>query len=223
MAGKIALTFDNLGEVADLGRGLWPAGEPLGRHPSVTRALPRVRSLLDEAGVRATFFVEGRNAELYPDTLAGLAADGHEVACHGWCHERWSELDPARERGLLDRAGEAMAALGIDLRGFRPPGGRLTSASLRLLRELGFTHCSPAGEGAGVRDGIAIIPFRGELVDAFHVLPRFAGMRGSGEADPPAAFAGVLHAALAEAVADGVHVSVLFHPFLLEDPDRLAV
>ena len=42
----ITLTFDNLGEVADLERGRWPADAPLGRHASVTRTLPRILALL---------------------------------------------------------------------------------------------------------------------------------------------------------------------------------
>ena len=36
----VSVTFDNLGEAADLERGLWPEGEPLGRHYSVKRTLP---------------------------------------------------------------------------------------------------------------------------------------------------------------------------------------
>ena len=75
----VSLTFDNLGEVADLERGRWPADAPLGRHASVTRTLPRVLELLASADVRATFFVEGLNAELYPDALRSIADAGHEV------------------------------------------------------------------------------------------------------------------------------------------------
>ena len=96
-------------------------GEPLGRHFSVTRALPRVLDALGEAGLRATFFVEGLNAELYPDTLRGLAAAGHEVAYHGWRHEPWAELEPAAERELLERGVERAG-------GARPAAGRLPAA-----------------------------------------------------------------------------------------------
>jgi len=92
----VSVTFDNLGEVTALARGEWPADEPLGDHSSVTRALPRIMDLLDETGLRATFFVEGLNAELYPEALRGLADAGHEVAYHGWRHEPWSELGTFR-------------------------------------------------------------------------------------------------------------------------------
>jgi peptidoglycan/xylan/chitin deacetylase (PgdA/CDA1 family) len=223
----LSLSFDNLGEVSDIARGRWPEDEPLGRHFSVTRALPRVQALLQDAGLRATFFVEGRNAELYPEALRGLADAGHEVAYHGWCHESWAGLDRDRESELLARGRDAMRSLGIELTGFRPPGGRLTDATLRLLAQLGFTHCSPAGRGVGVRDGIVLLPFAWPLVDAYHVLPRFGALRerDRGTPDPlaPEAHAAALRGALEDALAAGRHLRVLFHPFLLEDPGRLAV
>jgi peptidoglycan/xylan/chitin deacetylase (PgdA/CDA1 family) len=217
------ITFDNLGEVAALQRGDFPAGEPLGRHFSVTRALPRILALLEETGLRATFFVEGLNTELYPETLSAIAAARHEVGYHGWCHEEWAGLQPGEEAELLSRGVRALDALGLRPLGFRPPGGELTPASPRLLRELGFTHCSPAGDAVGVREGLAILPFAWPLVDAFHYLPRFAGLRGSDAAWSPAEFARTLGGALQDAVAKGRHSSVVFHAFLAEPEDRFAV
>ena len=61
---EIALTFDNLGEAADLERGLWPESEPLGAHVSVTAVLPRLLDELDELGLRATVCVEAINCEM---------------------------------------------------------------------------------------------------------------------------------------------------------------
>ena len=216
---EYTVTFDNLGEVTDLQRGLWPEGEPLGRHFSVTRALPRILALLGELGLRATFFVEGLNTELYPGTLTGIAAAGHEVAYHGWCHEEWGELEPARERELLERGVGAMDELGVRPTGFRPPGGRLTSSSLGLLAELGFTYCSPAGAAAGVSNGVAVLPFEWPLVDAYHYLPRFSSLRGHDRADPPAKFAELLDRAL----ATGRSLTTVFHPFLTEPAERFDV
>jgi peptidoglycan/xylan/chitin deacetylase (PgdA/CDA1 family) len=99
----VTLSFDNLGEVTDLQRGNWPEDQQLGHHFSVTRALPRILDVLAELDLRATFFVEGLNTELYPDTLTELAAAGHELAYHGWCHEPWAELEPDKEAELLQR------------------------------------------------------------------------------------------------------------------------
>jgi hypothetical protein len=51
----VSVTFENLGEAADLERGLWPEREPLGRHFSVKRVLPRILGILEELGLQATF------------------------------------------------------------------------------------------------------------------------------------------------------------------------
>jgi peptidoglycan/xylan/chitin deacetylase (PgdA/CDA1 family) len=219
----ISVTFDNLGEVSELERGQWPAGRPLGRHYSVTRALPRILELLDDVGLRATFFVEGLNAELYPDTLRDLDAAGHEVAYHGFMHEPWSSLDPVAERESLERGVGAMDDLGVRPVGFRPPGGELTPATPGLLRELGFTYCSPEAAAAEPLEGLAVLPFRWPLVDAFHYLPHFAHLRerhlGTGEPQPPARLRAEIDAALDR---EGF-VALLFHPFLLDEDERFAV
>jgi hypothetical protein len=89
----IALTFDNLGEAADLERGLWPARAPLGDHPSVTEALPWLLDTLDALSLRATFCVEALNCEVYPRAVVEIAGRGHEVAMHGF---RWCSPEGAR-------------------------------------------------------------------------------------------------------------------------------
>jgi peptidoglycan/xylan/chitin deacetylase (PgdA/CDA1 family) len=212
----VSLTFDNLGEAAELERATWPEGQPLGEHFSVRESLPQVLSLLAAEGLAATFFVEGLNGELYPDVLARLATAGHEVAVHGWRHEPWAELAPERERELLERA---RAALG-DPAGFRPPGGRLTAATAALLGELGFGYCSPAGDRPGRLEGLPMLPFEWRLIDAYYLVPHFGALRRRhGDPEDPMAPAAVRDAVLAAldrhvAGGDG-HLVLLFHPFLL--------
>lgn len=214
------LTFDNLGEAADLERGRWPADAPLGRHASVTRTLPRILDLLAETGVRATFFVEGLNVEMYPDALREIDAAGHEVAYHGWRHEHWAELNPGEEQMLLQRGVRRLGAMGLRPAAFRPPGGTLTRATPGLLRELGFTHVSPEADGAEPLEGLTVAPFRWPLVDALYYLPHFADLRerylGTRDEQPPARL-------LAEISAAGDDDVVVFHPFLLGDDERFAV
>jgi peptidoglycan/xylan/chitin deacetylase (PgdA/CDA1 family) len=199
--------------VTALERGEWPAGAPLGRHWSVTRTLPRILAALADAGVPATFFVEGLNAELYPDTLREIAAAGHEVGLHGWRHEPWGDLDLETERALLQHAVNAFNGLGLHPQSFRPPGGDLTPASLDLLRELGFRYVSPAGDTVSEHDGLIIRPFRWQHVDAWYFMPKFDGP------DDPAAWRTVVVNALA-AAGD---VTLVFHPFLLDSEERFAV
>src|ERR1700761_4376921 len=171
LARAIVLTFDNLGEASALERGTWDPGTPLGEGPSVTEALPRLLSLLEAHRLTATFFIEAINAELNPQALAQISAGGHEIGAHGWQHEQWSELSPAQEREVLERAARAYHACGLGVRGFRPPGGELTADTPALLRELGITWCSPAGDGPPSHDsqGLVTGPFDWELVDAYHL------------------------------------------------------
>ena len=238
----LSLTFDNLGEAADLERGLWPERKALGEHFSVVEVLPRLLDVLDELGLRATFFVEGLNAELYPEALAEIAAHGHELGLHAWRHEEWAGLGEREEVELLDRGTAALAGLGHRPRGFRPPGGGLTARTAGLLRERGFAYASPAGRAPARTDGLALLPFEWGLVDAWFHFPKAGGLRAQlvGEAPaknpplPPAVKSGFFRTAvrlgsikgarrmrtrMLEAVASlpraGGHRALLFHPFLL--------
>jgi peptidoglycan/xylan/chitin deacetylase (PgdA/CDA1 family) len=207
----VALTFDNLGEVAE-------DEEPSGRHPSVTVALPAILDALDRLGLDATFCVEGVNARAYPDAVREIAARGHEVALHAWEHERWDQLEPEREADLIRRGRDAFEALGIEVKGFRPPGGGLTQRTLPLLREAGFEWCSPAGERPRLDpSGIAVIPFRWPLVDATYLHPPLAPELLSA--------ADAAERLWAELQADQAEPAVLvLHPFLaVEDEARTAI
>ena len=207
------LTFDNLGEAAELERGTWPVGEPLGHHRSVTAVLPRLLDELDVHGRRATFFVEGINCELYPEALREIVARGHELGVHGWRHEPWAQLAPGRERELLARADGAFRALGLAPGGFRPPGGAATAQTAALLGELGYTYWSRADPVTPV-PGLDDLTFDWKLVDAYWLMDRFAEQRrGRGDPRDPLAPSAVGER-LARARPDDV---LVLHPFLMLD------
>ena len=65
----VSVTFDNLGEAAEIEGGAWPDDQPLGEHFSVVEILPRLLERLEAHGVRATFFVEAINTEINPAAL----------------------------------------------------------------------------------------------------------------------------------------------------------
>lgn len=215
----VSITFDNLGEAAQLELGMWPAEVPMGEHFTVTEVLPRLLDLLAGHGLGATFFVEGLNAEMYPQALQTIASAGHEVAVHAYRHEEWAALEADTEAALLQRATEAMRAIDVRPRGFRPPGGGLTERTLALLGEHGYSYVSPAGEHAGLLDGLAVLPFRWPLVDAYAYLPQFAGLRerygdGPDPLTPQQMRDDLMIAALDEhAHREDGHLTLLFHPF----------
>jgi peptidoglycan/xylan/chitin deacetylase (PgdA/CDA1 family) len=210
----VLLSFDNLGEAADLERH---GASPSGPHPSVTVGLPRALGALAALDLRATFFVEGLNAELYPQALRDIAAGGHEVGLHGWRHERWDELSPGDEDELLGRGIAALAGLGLHVEGFRPPGGALGAHTVDALAAHGLRWCSPSGERAGRRAGIACLPFRWPAVDAYHRLESFTDRRTAwgdrAAVASPRAAADALIGVL-DARGDDPLVLIL-HPFLM--------
>ena len=207
------LTFDNLGEAAELERGTWPAGEPLGHHGSVTTVLPRLLDELDVHGLQATFFVEGINCELYSEALVEIAARGHELGVHGWRHEPWAQLPADREWELLTRADRAFRALGLAPAGFRPPGGMATGQTAGLLGELGYTYWSRAAP-VSPAPGLDDLTFEWGLVDAYWLMERFADQRRRrGDPSDPLA-----PSAVGERLARaGSETVLVLHPFLMLD------
>ncbi len=217
--GILSLTFDNLGEAAELEMGALPAGAPLGNHETALVTVPRLLGQLGERGIAATFFVEGLNAELYPDLLREIDGQGHEVAYHAWRHERWADLSAPEQAANLERGMGAFAQLGLEIAGLRPPGGQLGEGGTRILREAGLRYCSPAGSGAGLEDGVALLPFEWRHLDASCMLPPLGPAREqiSGSRDPiePATFLAWLEAEIGRLAADGGYMAIVLHPFLL--------
>jgi peptidoglycan/xylan/chitin deacetylase (PgdA/CDA1 family) len=218
--GALSLSFDNLGEAAEIELGALDPDAPRGPHRTVTEVLPSLLERLDGHGIAATFFVEGLNAELYPNALKGIAARRHEVAYHAWRHEQWAELSAAEQADNLARGVGAFRALGLDPVGLRPPGGGLGPGGTDALREAGLRYCSPAGRGIGVEDGVALLPFQWRHVDATCVLPPLAQVREqiTGSTDPldPPDFVAFLDRELTTLAVDGGYMTIVLHPFMLD-------
>jgi polysaccharide deacetylase family protein (PEP-CTERM system associated) len=67
-------------------RSEWPT-----RECRVERNVERILRLLDDHGVKATFFTLGWIAERYPQVVRDIVANGHELASHGYAHLRANE------------------------------------------------------------------------------------------------------------------------------------
>ena len=153
------------------GRRRWATTSP--RLEVVPRAARPTRRAADSP---ATFFVEGLNAELYPDLLREIDARGHEVAYHAWRHEQWADLTRGRAGGRTSPAAwPRFERLGLRIAGPAPAGrpARRGRHSASCARRACATAPRPA-PGAGVEDGVALLPFQWRHVDASCVLPPLA-------------------------------------------------
>jgi peptidoglycan-N-acetylglucosamine deacetylase len=212
----VSITFDNLGEAAEIEFGNWPTGKPVGAHPSVTLALPAILDTLCQSHVRATFFVESWNVGVYPDAVAAIRDEGHEVACHGLRHEMWVELQPDVEEAKLSAAVARYRRRGFDVVGFRPPSSILTEHTARIARELGFAYVSPVGSPAGISDGVAVVPVDFPVADLTYYQPEFAAFRTDPSDAPilePDDLVRGFATALEATIEAGECICVLFHPF----------
>jgi peptidoglycan/xylan/chitin deacetylase (PgdA/CDA1 family) len=100
---------------------------------------PAVLEALDEAGIRATFFVVGEQLMRHHGIARQAAMAGHELALHGFSHRRHSELIPPDARDEIPRGvGAFEAVTGAKPRFFRPPYGRFSEHSYKACMQMGL-------------------------------------------------------------------------------------
>jgi polysaccharide deacetylase family protein (PEP-CTERM system associated) len=112
-----------------LPRRSWPALDS-----RVVANTDRMLAILDEAGVRATFFVLGCVAERAAALVQRIAARGHEIASHGYAHRLVYDQTPASFRDDVRRAKHILEdAAGSEVTGYRAPSYSITARSLWAL------------------------------------------------------------------------------------------
>ena len=109
--------------------------------PIGDRVVASTRSLLDllaEAGVRATFFVLGKVAEVHPKLAREIAAAGHEIGTHGYSHDSLDSMPIKRFKEELHRSVEVLREQTAQpVLGHRAADFSISSHSLHLLECLG--------------------------------------------------------------------------------------
>lgn len=112
------------------------------RECRVERNIARILSLLDRHGVQATFFTLGWIAERHPGVVRDILAGGHELASHGYGHQRASDLTPAQFHADIDRAKRLLEDLsGVAVKGYRAPSFSIDARN----REWAFEALARAG------------------------------------------------------------------------------
>ena len=115
---QVALTFDD------------------GPHPRLTL---EILSILEEYGVKATFFMIGENARNYPDAARAVAAAGHEIGNHTEHHRHLSSLDEAGlAKELEDCRNSIQSVCGVLPTLFRPPEGATSKVVLNCAERFSY-------------------------------------------------------------------------------------
>jgi peptidoglycan-N-acetylglucosamine deacetylase len=142
-AAVVLLTFDVDAETAVLAEGEHYARDlsTMSHQAYGPRVgVPRLLALLERYDVPATFFVPGETADRWPGTVASVLDRGHEVALHGHTHRPLTQMSDAEQREDLERGLAALAACGVEPRGYRAPYWQLTGATVELLPRHGIAY-----------------------------------------------------------------------------------
>ena len=91
----------------------------------------RVLDALAAIQVPATFFLVGSRVAEQEETVARIAAAGHEIGSHSWAHGRTDNSLPAVFRGLVRTSAAIGRATGSRPRWFRPPYSNWTRGLVR--------------------------------------------------------------------------------------------
>jgi polysaccharide deacetylase family protein (PEP-CTERM system associated) len=112
----------------------------------VEESVARVLALLGCRDIRATFFILGEVAAAHPAMIRKIAAEGHEVACHGDRHELVWRQTPEEFRADIHRAKWVLEDLtGQPVIGYRAPNfsiGHPQAWAYDILLEEGFRYDS---------------------------------------------------------------------------------
>jgi len=116
------------------------------RECRVERNVERILAMLESRNAHATFFTLGWIAERYPQLVHRIVAQGHELASHGYGHQRASDLSPDAFFEDVDRAKRLLEDIsGVAVQGYRAPSfsiGRDNLWAFDTLARAGYRYSS---------------------------------------------------------------------------------
>jgi peptidoglycan/xylan/chitin deacetylase (PgdA/CDA1 family) len=218
----VALSFDSDHETNELREG----GESIGRlsqgQYGNRQGVPRILSILEENGVRATFFVPAVTALLYPDEQRRVLDGGHEIGIHGWIHERNSELPLEAERDLQMRSCETLERVcGVRPVGIRTPSWDFSPNTLAITQAMGLVYDSSLMADVdcyellmeGKDTGVVELPVEWIRDDAVYFnMNRFAALRPY---TPPADVFDIFKREFDAAWREGGVFQLTMHPHII--------
>lgn len=224
----VALSFDSDHETFELRDGGKSVSALSQGQFGPRQGIPRIRALLERYDIKASFFVPAVSAMLYPDEQRGLAANGHEIALHGWIHERNTLLDGATERELQLRAADKLEEIvGTRPVGIRTPSWDFSAHTLQITRDMGLLYNSSLMADVdcyellmdGEPSGVVELPVEWIRDDAAYlVMDRWGGLRPQ---IAPADILGIFMREFDAAYEEGGLFQLTMHPDIIGHRSRI--
>lgn len=103
----------------------------------------RLLKVFAEAGVKATFAINGALLSRVRPLISAIIADGHEIAAHGWDTDsiHWGGIDASAEESHVARTRAAFDAAGLKPRTWMSPARQQSFHTLDLIAKFGFDIC----------------------------------------------------------------------------------
>lgn len=100
---------------------------------------PQILRELNDAGVKATFFMIGQHVEQYPEIAKAVADAGHEIGNHSYDHHVLLYYNlPDLEKEIKNTEQVIYKATGVTTRYFRPPKAWITETEKHKIRDMGY-------------------------------------------------------------------------------------
>lgn len=116
------------------------------RECRVEHNVNRILAMLDKHQTKATFFTLGWIAERYPQMVRQIVDEGHELASHGYGHERASDQNEESFFTDIDLAKILLEDLsGVEVKGYRAPSfsiGKKNLWAFDCLQRAGYRYSS---------------------------------------------------------------------------------
>lgn len=198
-------------------------------------ALDALLGVLRRHAIRVTFAVPAVIADIHADRIHALAAEGHEIAAHGYRHEDVATLDRETERARLDRTtailtdvtGQAPSGwYSLPRQGDKFAGGSVSPHTIGLLLDAGYAYF---GNGLAddvphwwvtdfaTRRAILTLPYYYHFDDQFFLL---FPAQGTGLEHSDALYRNWV-AEFEAQYRRGRHFGMTLHPYAIGFPNRL--
>ncbi|GAA4348835.1 polysaccharide deacetylase family protein [Kangiella taiwanensis] len=129
----------------------------------IHQGVHRILDLLDECDQKATFFILGWVAEVYPTLVQEISKRGHDLGSHSYAHKLVYEMSKKDFKEDLARSKHVLEdTISKSVVSYRAPGFSIVRDSLwayEILYELGFRVDSSIFPASRAHGGISSFPF----------------------------------------------------------------